>query len=411
MTARRDGRKERKGLRWWGVLALCTMAVGAAALWQRSGAVEYDTLTLGRSTIEDKVTAIGTLQPRRYVDVGAQVSGQINRLHVKPGSEVKKGQLLVEIDPSVQQATVDGGRAALAGLRAQLADQQAQHRLTQLQYARQQLLAGANATRLEDVQIAEAAQASAGARVDQLRAQIDQTLATLKADEARLGYTRIFAPMAGTVVSLDAREGQTLNATYQTPNILRVADLSAMTVWTEVSEADVRRVKPGMPVYFTTLGNHDAQAPRRWSTTVRQVLPSPPVAEAQGSGGNPAAPAAIKAVVYTVLFDVENTDGELMPQMTAQTSFITAQAHDVVAAPLTALQQVPPQPQSADKPVADGPRYTARVLRPDGRIEIREVEVAVRNRHMAEVRQGLQEGEQLVIGERVNNSGPSRFRF
>ena len=411
MTARRDGRKERKGLRWWGVLALCTMAVGAAALWQRSGAVEYDTLTLGRSTIEDKVTAIGTLQPRRYVDVGAQVSGQINRLHVKPGSEVKKGQLLVEIDPSVQQATVDGGRAALAGLRAQLADQQAQHRLTQLQYARQQLLAGANATRLEDVQIAEAAQASAGARVDQLRAQIDQTLATLKADEARLGYTRIFAPMAGTVVSLDAREGQTLNATYQTPNILRVADLSAMTVWTEVSEADVRRVKPGMPVYFTTLGNHDAQAPRRWSTTVRQVLPSPPVAQAQGSGGNPAAPATIKAVVYTVLFDVENTDGELMPQMTAQTSFITAQAHDVVAAPLTALQQVPPQPQSADKPAADGPRYTARVLRPDGRIETREVEVAVRNRHMAEVRQGLQEGEQLVIGERVNNSGPSRFRF
>eukprot|EP01032_Pedospumella_encystans_P001582 gene1582-1837_t len=86
-----------------------------------------------------------------------------------------------------------------------------------------------------------------------LAAQIAQTQATLQADEARLGYTRIFAPMAGTVVSVDAREGQTLNATYQTPNVLRIADLSSMTVWSEVSEADVRRVKPGMAVYFTTL--------------------------------------------------------------------------------------------------------------------------------------------------------------
>lgn len=401
MTAR-PSRSFRRG--WW-LLALGVAAICAAALWLRSGAVEYDTVTVGRSTIEDKVTAIGTLQPRRYVDVGAQVSGQINRLHVQPGTEVKKGQLLVEIDPSVQQATVDGGRAALAGLRAQLADQQAQHRLTQLQYTRQQTLASANATRLEDVQIAEAAQASASAKVEHLRAQIDQTQATLKADEARLGYTRIFAPMAGTVVSLDAREGQTLNATYQTPNILRIADLSAMTVWTEVSEADVRRVKPGMAVYFTTLGSQEAQAPRRWSGKVRQVLPAPPVAEVQGTGGGAAAPAAIKAVVYTVLFDVDNTDGELMPQMTAQTSFITAQADNVVAVPLAALVE-----KTAD--AASTPsRYTARVQRKDGSLETREVELAVRNRHMAEVRQGLQEGDQLVTGERASNSSPSRFRF
>ena len=404
MTARPS-----RSFRWvWWLLVLCGLAAGAAALWLRSGAVEYDTVTVGRSTIEDKVTAIGTLQPRRYVDVGAQVSGQINRLHVQPGTEVKKGQLLVEIDPSVQQATVDGGRAALAGLRAQLADQQAQHRLTQLQYTRQQTLASANATRLEDVQIAEAAQASAAAKVEHLRAQIDQTQATLKADEARLGYTRIFAPMAGTVVSLDAREGQTLNATYQTPNILRIADLSAMTVWTEVSEADVRRVKPGMPVYFTTLGSQeqlDQKAPRRWSGKVRQVLPAPPVAEAQGAGGGAAAPAAIKAVVYTVLFDVDNSDGELMPQMTAQTSFITAHANNVVAVPLAALVE-----KSAD-PASAAPRYTARVKRTDGSLETREVALAVRNRHMGEVREGLQEGDQLVTGERASNTGPSRFRF
>ena len=164
------------------------------------------------------MTAIGTLQPQTYVDVGAQVSGQITRLHVQPGSAVEKGQLLAEIDPSVQQATVDAGRAALAGLRAQLADQKAQHRLAGQQHVRQQQMARFDSTPLAELELAEATLASAAARIDHLKAQIDQTQASLKADEARLGYTRIYAPMAGSVVGLDAKEGQTLNATYQTPN-------------------------------------------------------------------------------------------------------------------------------------------------------------------------------------------------
>jgi membrane fusion protein, macrolide-specific efflux system len=382
-------------------LGLVLLAAGSL-FWLRRDGPRYDTLTVSRGDVQAHVTAIGTLQPRRYVDVGAQVSGQVNRLHVQPGAEVKKGQLLVEIDPSVQQATVDGGRAALTGLRAQLADQQAQHWLASQQYARQKALAQIGATRLEDAQIAEATLASAAAKIDNLKAQIDQTQATLKADEARLGYTRIYAPMSGTVVSLEAREGQTLNATYQTPNILRIADLSAMTVWTEVSEADVRRVKPGMAVYFTTLGSHEDATPRRWSGSVRQVLPAPPLADNKGSGS--AAPAATKAVAYTVLFDVDNSDGELMPQMTAQASFITAQAQNVVAVPLTALTV---QPAVPGQPA----RYTARVLRPDGSVDTRDVQVAVRSRHLVEVRQGLQEGELLVTGERSDSDGATWFQL
>ena len=392
-------------LRWSSLGVAVVLVAGASLWWAARPVTTYQSVAVARADVEQTVTAIGTLQPRRYVDVGAQVSGQINRLAVTPGTQVAKGALLVEIDPSVQRATVDAGRASLAGLRAQLAEQQAQHRLAGQQWARQQQLNRDGATREEDLQTAQAQLAGAAARIEHLKAQIDQTQATLKADEARLGYTRIYAPMAGTVVSVDAREGQTLNATYQTPNILRIADLSAMTVWTDVSEADVRRVKAGMPVYFTTLGSQEAQAPRRWSGKVRQVLPAPPVAEVQGTGGGAAAPAAIKAVVYTVLFDVDNTDGELMPQMTAQTSFITAQANNVVAVPLAALVE-----KAAD--AASTPsRYTARVQHKDGSLETREVELAVRNRHMAEVRQGLQEGDQLVTGERASNSGPSRFRF
>jgi macrolide-specific efflux system membrane fusion protein len=217
-------------------------------------------------------------------------------------------------------------------------------------------------------------------------------------------------------VALEAREGQTLNATYQTPNILRIADLSTMTVWTEVSEADIRRLKVGMPVYFTTLGGQADATARRWHSRVRQLLPAPPTPEAKAAGGAGAQAAASKAVSYTVLFDVDNADGELMPQMTAQTSFITAQAQGVLAVPLAALQPLPAQASSASTPPTpdahmDSPTHSARVLRADGQIETRQVRVAVKNRHMAEVRSGLQEGERLVTGERPARSGPQRFKL
>lgn len=370
------------------LVSLCA-AAGAGLLWGRGEPMDVDSVPVARGTIESSVSALGVLQPRHYVDVGAQVSGQILRLHVQPGDVVKRGQLLVEIDPSVQRATVDAGRASLAGLRAQRDDQQAQHVLAQQQHARQRQMAADGATRDEDVQAAQAALASAGARVRQLEAQIAQTQATLKADEARLGYTSIYAPMAGTVVSVEAREGQTLNATYQTPNVLRIADLSSMTVWSEVSEADVRRIKAGMPVYFTTLG----ESQRRWQGHVRQLLPAPPVPENKTGSDSSAKPsaAASKVVVYTALFDVDNADGELMPQMTAKVAFVEYAEKDALSVPLAALVPV----------AGSSDRFTARVLRPDGKVEVRQLRVGVRNRLAAQVLEGAQAGDRIVIAARA----------
>ncbi|MET3381398.1 macrolide-specific efflux system membrane fusion protein [Variovorax paradoxus] len=370
------------------LVSLCA-AAGAGLLWGRGEPMDVDSVPVARGTIESSVSALGVLQPRHYVDVGAQVSGQILRLHVQPGDVVKRGQLLVEIDPSVQRATVDAGRASLAGLRAQRDDQQAQHVLAQQQHARQRQMAADGATRDEDVQAAQAALASAGARVRQLEAQIAQTQATLKADEARLGYTSIYAPMAGTVVSVEAREGQTLNATYQTPNVLRIADLSSMTVWSEVSEADVRRIKTGMPVYFTTLG----ESQRRWQGHVRQLLPAPPAPESKTGSDSSAKPsaAASKVVVYTALFDVDNADGELMPQMTAKVAFVEYAEKDALSVPLAALVPV----------AGSSDRFTARVLRPDGKVEVRQLRVGVRNRLAAQVLEGAQAGDRIVIAARA----------
>ncbi|SHH81124.1 efflux RND transporter periplasmic adaptor subunit [Pollutimonas bauzanensis] len=362
-----------------------------------------DTVTIGRGNIELTVTALGNLRPRSYVDVGAQASGAIRRIAVQPGDHVQKGQLLVEIDPSIQQAKVDVDQANLAGLKAQLAEQQANRDLAWQQYERQRKMAVDGATRQEDIQTAHAALRVAVASIDNLRAQIDAALSTLKGDQAQLGYTRIYAPMAGTVVTLDAREGQTLNATYQTPTILRIADLSHMTVWTEVSEADIKRVRTGMPVYFTTLSGQTDTGPRRWTGTVRQILPAPPTPAGQDPNTAPPAPTAGtsgKVVLYTVLVDVDNADGALMPQMSAQVFFIVASAENAILAPTPSLQPVNLKQDT----------YAAKILSGAEVIE-RKVKIGVHDRLNAQVLSGLSEGDSLVTAIHETHAGAGRFRW
>ena len=375
------------------VLVVLVLLLQAVAVWWAlfRNTDTLETMTVHRTDIESTVSALGTLQPQRYVDVGAQVSGQISRILVQPGDNVEKGDLLVEFDPSIQQAEVDTDRANLQSLRAQLAERQAELTLAQQKVNRQRRMAADGSTRMEDFQTAEANLKIAQARVQSLTAQIEGAASRLKGSEAKLGHTRIYAPMSGTVVTLDAREGQTLNAAYQTPVVMRIADLSRMTVWAEVSEADIGRVKVDMPVYFTTMGLMDVQGqPRRWESTLRQVLPAPPnnpVTAAAGAGGQEGAqPASGKVVAYTALFDVDNADGALMPQMTARVFFVSAAASHALVVPLAAL-----------KPTADRNTFEAQVLE-NGSQRQRTVKVGVRDRLQAEVVSGLNEGDVLVTG-------------
>ena len=205
------------------LVALSLIPVIAVAAWQiiPPGRDRFATVSVSRGDIESSVTALGTLQPRRYVDVGAQASGQIHKIHVEVGDVVKEGQLLVEIDPSTQQAKLDAGRFSIENLKAQLQEQRALHELARQKYQRQQNLKVGGATREEDVQTAQAERRSTQARIDMFHAQIRQAEASLRSDQAELGYTRIYAPMSGTIVALDARVGQTLNAQQQTPLILQ----------------------------------------------------------------------------------------------------------------------------------------------------------------------------------------------
>jgi macrolide-specific efflux system membrane fusion protein len=383
------------------VAACVLLATGGYYAWQswsgpdtaKTGLV---TAVVLRGNLEDTVTATGTLQPKEFVDVGTQVSGQLKRLLVEIGAVVKAGQLLAEIDPSVYQAKVDGDRAQLLNQRAQLDDKLAQSALADLQLTRQQNLARENATTADALQSAEAVRKSANAQVSALKAQMLQTESTLRGDEANLGYTKIYAPIAGTVVSQAAKQGQTLNANQQAPIVMRIADLSTMTVQAQVSEADVPKLHVGMDVYFTTLGGDN----RRFRGKLRQVPPTPTVVN--------------NVVLYDALFDVANPDQALMTQMTAQVFFVASSARDAVLVPLAALRPAAtdgrPRGQRGGGERASGIDARTRFARGDALVSVvgadgkptdREVKVGVMNRVSAQIISGLEPGEKVVIGARA----------
>jgi macrolide-specific efflux system membrane fusion protein len=379
------------------VLAACAALAGGYYAWQTwwGGSDPADgllTATVTRGDIEDTVTATGTLQPKDYVDVGTQVSGQLKKLLVDIGAVVTKGQLLAEIDPTVYQSKVDADHAQLLNQQAQITDRQAQLALAQLQFVRQQNLARDNATTKEALQIAEATEQSARAQLNAFKAQMQQTESTLHGDEANLGYTKIYAPMAGTVVSQAAKQGQTLNANQQAPIIMRIADLSTMTVQAQVSEADVPKLRVGMDVYFTTLGGNN----QRFYGKLRQIPPTPTVVN--------------NVVLYDALFDVPNPDQILMTQMTAQVFFVASSAKDAVLVPLPALRPVAAEGRKRGPRGATGTdqrslfasgRALVGVIGSDGKSADREVKVGVMNRVSAQITAGLEAGENVVVGTKA----------
>ncbi len=393
--------------RWvWGAIAVLAVAALAWFAFAPGGAGTGEPVVVAasRGDVEDTVTALGALQPKNYVDVGAQTSGQLKTIAVRIGDRVEKGQFLAEIDSTVQAAKVQSDRDSLQGLQAQLAANLAQAKLTAAQLERQRGLLKIGGTSRDAFQIAEAAANSAAAQVKALRAQIAQSQSALDGDLATLGYAKIHAPMAGTVVSIAATPGQTLNASQQAPVIMRIADLSTMTVWTQVSEADVPKLTVGMDAYFTTLGSPG----RRWEGKLRQILPTPEVVN--------------NVVLYTALFDVANPNGQLMPQMTAQVFFLAGAARNVITVPVAALHYGRPDgtrgPRTGNRTgqrrserAAGAPRQRpgwVTVVSDSGAQSTRPVRVGVTNRVSAEIMSGLNEGERVVAGTRQDDSATER---
>lgn len=403
---------QRKKTKKWLPVLIAVIALGGWYVLQRDAdtSVEDEPLiaTVERGNIENTISSAGSLKPSRFVDVGAQVSGQLEKLYVEVGDRVEENQLLAEIDARTQESRVSASRSALEALESQIVSRRASLDLAIANARRQERLMAADATSQQDYDTAVANLASSEASFTQLQKQIDQSRSTLASEETQLEFTRIYAPMSGTVVSIEMNEGRTLNANQQAPTILRIADLSTMTVETDISEADIGSIKPGMQIYFTTLSGGN----RRWPGQLRQILPTPVIEN--------------NVVLYTGLFDVDNSDGSLLPEMTAQVFFVTASAQDVLTVPVGALTfarnpaantngaQAPADSAARRPPPARGARpaqrtATVEVIAPDGSRQQRDVVIGVMSRVSAEVISGLQAGDQVVAGIIQNtNNGPAQ---
>lgn len=376
-----------------------------------------------RGDLERTVEATGVIDAYKLVSVGAQASGQIKSLKVQLGDVVKAGDLIAEIDSTTQQNSLRNAEAALENIRAQRAVQQAQLREAELAYQRQKQMLAAEATSRAEYESAEASMASTRAQIRALDAQIKQRQSEHETAKANLGYTRITAPIDGTVVAVVAEEGRTVNANQSAPTIVKLARLDLVTVNAEVSEADVVKIKPGMPVYFTILGAPE----KKYYATLRTVNPAPAsIASESSYSSSSSSSSSSSAVYYNALFDVENPDGTLRINMTAQVSVLLSEAKDALIIPSVALGPAtaqgrpgragngaaarggerPAQMKKQERGAAgatDRNTYMVQVVGAEGLPQPRKVRIGINTGASAQVLEGLNEGEKVVVGE----GGPS----
>ena len=325
-------------------------------------------------SIEDLVTAQGRLEAREYVDVGAQVSGQLKKVVFELGATVKEGDLLAEIDPEIYAATVRADEANLKTLEAQFVEQKALIEQAELIHERNKKLIESGAISRETFEKTETDLKVARARLESLSARIEEANSKLQANRTNLNYTKIYAPISGTIVEQSAQEGETLNANQTTPKVFKIANLELMTVRAQVAEADISKIKEKMAVYFTTLGSRE----RRWEGVVRQILPTPDI--------------VADVVLYNVLVDVENKDRVLMSDMSTQMFFVVGSAKNVPIVNVRSLLRRQP-----DKDVDFAKAYVVRKRDKTGKTEERTVLVGIMSRTEAEIIEGLESGDEILL--------------
>lgn len=371
----------------YALLALALLALVVWLAWPGKTPDPVLTATVTRQDVEQTVLASGVLQAIEQVDVGAQVSGQVTYLAVEAGQQVKQGDLLAEIDPLIAQNNLKTAEAELASRRAQLKIKQAQLKQNELAWRRQQQMFRQEASSRADLESAEAQLAVTRAELQSAQADIDNALIKVERTKTELGYNRIQAPMDGTVVSIVTRQGQTLAASQTVPTLLKLANLDTMTVKAQISEADVTKVRAGMPVYFTLIGDPD----RRYHGTLRTVELAPTNINEQSANTTTTSNAAI---YYYALFDVPNPDHQLRVAMTTQVTIVLGERKQVLAIPQTAL----------DKKLGEN-EYEVTLFKEDGQKETRRIKTGMKDDIKIEVVSGLNEQDKVTLeqGKPVQN--------
>ena len=334
-----------------------------------------------RGDIESVVLTNGVLYPSKLVSVGAQVSGLIASIDLQLGDEMKQGDLIAQIDNLTQQNALKESEASLKSINAQFRAKQAQIKGAESEFARKKNMLADGATSQAEYDVAESTLAVYRADLDQLSAEKEKSIISVDNAKLDLGYTTITSPIDGTVIYVSVEEGQTVNNNQGTPSIIELAQLDIMTIKAQVSEADIINVRAGQEVYFTIMGS----TTKKYHGALRAIEPGPTLLSGDDSAltiGDD------EAIYYNALFDVENPDNTLRFGMTAQVSIILAKAVDALLVPSQVLVK------------KRGSKASYQVLvKHDDKTQIRDVEVGLNNKIYAQILSGLNEGEEIVIGQ------------
>lgn len=374
------------------LLVLAGAGYGAWYYWQTQQRLKAQappqvlTETVRKGDIRHVIHASGTLTAKRKVDVGAQVSGEIEALHVAIGDELKAGDAIADIDARSQRNSRDTAQAQLQSREAALASAKAALREAEQKHQRQKNLVSKGAAAKETLEAAQAALKNAQGAVEQAQAAVTQSRIDVDTAGLNLGHTHVVAPMDGTVIAVPVEKGQTVNAIQSAPTLITLADLSTMTVKAEIAEADVGKVRPGMAASFTLLGD----SRKRYESTLSRVDPAPMTVS------DNALNATESAVYYYGHVDVDNPERLLRIGMTANIDIVVDQANDVLVIPMTALQD-------------EGEDDSVLVLDEQGFPQPRKVTLGLQDGIHAQVIDGLSEGEQVVVSQAGKNGAVDPF--
>ncbi|CAM3986603.1 efflux RND transporter periplasmic adaptor subunit [Serratia silvae] len=368
-----------------GLVALIGLIVWYVVAPTQNNAFSTEEIT--RGDIEKTVLATGILKPALQVSVGAQVNGQLQKLYVKQGDRVTRGQLLAEIDPTLQQNALRKSEAALQSAQAQKQVTQATLKQYQQELKRQLKLDRDGAGVKSDL---EKAQAQFQTQVAQLKvndAQIVQAQMELETAKANLGFTRIVAPIDGEVLGIVTKEGQTIVSSQTVPTILVLADVDTMTVHTRISETDILKVRVGQPLWFYVV----ADPKQRYESVMGSIQEAPNDALLEDSSPGSSNQQA-SAVYYSGVFAIANSNRLLRTSMTAQVFIITEQAKNALRVPVAAFGEQ----RGKD-------RYQVQVMN-GKQLESRWIRIGLNDRQFAEVKEGLKEGDRVVLTQHATGS-------
>lgn len=350
--------------------------------------VEFITKKAKKGSFSKKVDATGEIFATELIDVGAQVSGQIKKLYVKLGDQVKKGDMIASIDSSTQQNSIDNKEAQLAIYKAQLESAKVALNIAKTQFDRENALFSKNATSKQEFESAKNTYSANSAKIKELEAQIKQTNIELSTAKINLGYTKITAPRDGTVVSVQVEEGQTVNANQTTPTIVNIADLSHVKMKMQIAEGDITKIKVGTPVEYSIL----SEPTKKFQTTVSSIDPGLTTLSDGSYGSSSSSKSSYSsssssssAVYYYAQSIVDNKDGILRIGMTTQNELLIANVEDAIIVPSIGIKK-------------DENGTFVYVLK-DGKAVKTAVKTGIKDNLDTQIISGINEGDEIITSQ------------